>query len=92
MSGISIPINNHDSLKREHKLELELQEARKELNHLRRAVSLVDQHHQREALSDTRSMISSPSNFLNRQNYSTHSTNSTLQRSYYSHDNYPNQS
>ncbi|TNN09347.1 Tensin-3, partial [Schistosoma japonicum] len=86
-SAVSVRLDNHDSFRREKKLESDLQSAREELANLRRAMSLVDERHQRvENLNDSRNLLS-PSHSVPRrspnietQQYS--STSSPFQRSY----------
>ncbi|CAH8481440.1 unnamed protein product [Schistosoma guineensis] len=87
-SAVSVRLeNSHDSFRREKKLENDLQTAREELANLRRAMSLVDERHQRiENINDSRNLIS-PSHSVPRRspNMETQqylSTSSSFQRSY----------
>ncbi|CAH8489406.1 unnamed protein product [Schistosoma rodhaini] len=87
-SAVSVRLeNNHDSFRREKKLENDLQTAREELANLRRAMSLVDErHHRIENINDSRNLIS-PSHSVPRRspNMETQqylSTSSSFQRSY----------
>ncbi|CAH8489832.1 unnamed protein product [Schistosoma haematobium] len=87
-SAVSVRLeNSHDSFRREKKLENDLQTAREELASLRRAMSLVDERHQRiENINDSRNLIS-PSHSVPRRspNMETQqylSTSSSFQRSY----------
>ncbi|CAH8474307.1 unnamed protein product [Heterobilharzia americana] len=57
-SAVSVGLDNQDSYRREKKLESDLQSARQELANLRRAMSFVDESHQRENLCDSRSLLS----------------------------------
>ncbi|CAH8466153.1 unnamed protein product [Schistosoma turkestanicum] len=88
-SAVSVRLdNNHDSYRREKKLENDLQSAREELANLRRAMSLVDERHQRvENFNDSRNLIS-PSHSVPRRSPNLETkqflstTSSSFQRSY----------
>nr|CAH8825876.1 unnamed protein product [Trichobilharzia regenti] len=87
-SAVSVRLDNQESYKREKKLESDLQLARQELANLRRAMSLVDESHQRENLCDSRNLLS-PSHSVPRRSPNTEShqflsTSSSFHRSYQS--------